>query len=246
MYTTKTKNAILYYGSLIITNLRYYSMEKLTPVQLKALTFIRLAISKSGTTPTLRELCEHMGYSAIGSAQDLIAALRKKGFLEEPSRQSARSLVPTLAAKDISHSFEDEETDPFTFVLPCLGSVPAGNPIEAIEERIGTLRMSTSMLPKPHPPRSALFALKAKGESMINAGILDGDWLVVASQNTAPVSSIVVARLEGDATVKRLMKDKQRGWYLKPENPNFNPTYAEDRPFEIIGKVVALQRSILH
>ncbi len=183
-----------------------------------------------------------MGYSAIGSAQDLIAALRRKGFLEEPTNQAARAFVPTVAAKDF---FEDDRTedDPFTFILPCLGSVPAGNPVEAIEDRVGTLRISVAMIPKPHPPRDSLFALRAKGESMIQAGILDGDWLVVASQNSAPVSSIVVARVEGDATVKRLMRDKERGWYLKPENPTFKPTFAQDRPFEVIGRVVALQRS---
>ncbi|MCX6126290.1 MAG: transcriptional repressor LexA [Proteobacteria bacterium] len=217
-------------------------MDKLTPIQLKALSYIRTSMDRNGTTPTLRELCHHMGYSAIGSAQDLIAALRRKGFLEETSKQSARSLVPTVAARDI---FEDADDvyDPFTLVLPCLGSVPAGSPIEAIEDRIGTLRISASMIPKPHPPKESLFALKAKGESMIHAGILDGDWLVVASQKSAPIASIVVARLDGDATVKRLMKDQNRGWYLKPENPLFKPNYAEDRPFEIIGKVVALQRS---
>jgi len=188
-------------------------MEKLTPIQLKALTFIRGEMARSGTAPTLRELCQHMGYSAIGSAQDLIAALRRKGFLEEPAKQIARALVPTTAARDILPPNEEEEDDPFTFVLPCLGAVPAGNPTQAVEDRIGTLRMSTSMIPKPHPPRSALFALKAKGESMIHAGILDGDWLVVASQKSAPANSIVVARFEDDATVKRLMKDKSRAGF---------------------------------
>lgn len=219
-------------------------MEKLTPVQLKALTYIRAALDKSGTTPTLRELCQHMGYSAIGSAQDVIAALRRKGFLEEPTKQSARAFVPTIAGRDVFDDDEREmEEDPFTLALPCLGAVPAGNPVEAIEDRIGTLRISTSMIPKPVPARNLMFALRAKGESMIQAGILDGDWLVVASQNSAPNQSIVVARVDGDATVKRLMKDRSRGWYLKPENPLFKPTFAEDRPFEIIGRVVALQRS---
>lgn len=217
-------------------------MEKLTPIQLKAMTFIRGSMDKTGTTPTLRELCEHMGYSAIGSAQDLIAALRRKGFLEEPSKQTARSLVPTIAGRDLIEE-DDQPFDPFTLALPCLGAVPAGNPVEAVEDRIGTLRISTSMIPKPMPARESMFALRAKGESMIHAGILDGDWLVVASQNSAPVQSIVVARVDGDATVKRLMKDRSRGWYLKPENPAFKPTFAEDRPFEIIGRVVALQRA---
>jgi repressor LexA len=219
------------------------SMDKLTPTQLKALSFIRSAMESTGSAPTLREICQFMGYSAVGSAQDLISALRRKGFLEEPSKQAARSIVPTVAGRDIVPTNENEDDDPFTLILPCLGAVPAGNPVEAIEDRIGTLRMSASMLPKPTPPRASLFALRAKGESMIGAGIMDGDWLVVTGQQTAPASSIVVARLEGEATVKRLMKDRTRGWFLKPENPAFKPVYAEERPFEIIGKVVALQRS---
>ena len=219
-------------------------MDKLTPIQLKALTFIRASISSTGTTPTLRELCEHMSYSAIGSAQDVIAALRRKGYLEEPTKQSARSLKPTFAAKDLLESADVDEDDPFTFALPCLGAVPAGNPLEAVEERVGTLRISKSMIPRPTPPRDSLFALRAKGESMIGAGILDGDWLVVASQKSVAPQSIVVARVDGDATVKRLMKDKTRGWFLKPENPTFRPIYADERPFDIIGRVVALQRSL--
>jgi repressor LexA len=218
-------------------------MEKLTSTQLKALLYIQGTVTRTGTTPTLRELCDHMGYSAIGSAQDIIAALRRKGFLEEPSKQAARSLVPTVAAHDMMTPPEEDD-DPFSFVLPCLGAVPAGNPVEAIEDRIGTLRISRSLIPKPHPSKEQLFALRAKGESMIQAGILDGDWLVVSSQKSAPINSIVVARIDGDATVKRLMRDKARGYFLQPENPAFKPTFAEDRPFDIIGKVIALQRAL--
>ena len=220
-------------------------MEKLTPTQLKALSFIRAAMESTGTAPTLREICQFMGYSAVGSAQDLISALRRKGFLEEPAKQAARAIVPTLAGRDITGESEQDDEDPFTLTLPCLGAVPAGNPVEAVEDRIGTLRMSVAMLPKPTPPRKSLFALRANGESMIGAGILDGDWLVVSSQQTAPANSIVVARLEGEATVKRLMKDRSRGWFLKPENTAFKPVYAEDRSFEIIGRVIALQRGML-
>lgn len=219
-------------------------MDKLTPTQLKALAYIRSTMDSTGSAPTLREICQFMGYSAVGSAQDLISALRRKGFLEEPSKQAARAIVPTVAARDMLSDDEEESEDPFTFALPCLGAVPAGNPLEAVEDRVGTLRISKSMIAKPIPPKDSLFALRAKGESMIGAGILDGDWLVVASQQSAPTNSIVVARVEGEATVKRLMKDRARGWYLKPENPEFKPIFAEDRPFEVIGKVIALQRGM--
>jgi repressor LexA len=226
-------------------------MEKLTTPQLKALLFIKDSLSKSGTIPTLRELCQHMGYSAIGSAQDVVSALRKKGFLMDQGKQAARSLVPTLAASDMMENLvdnrsrgqsDDHESDPWTLSIPCLGTVPAGNPVEAIEDHVGVLRISKSMLSTSDGKSKNLFALKAKGQSMVQAGIFDGDWLVVASQNSAPISSIVVARVDGDATVKRLMKDPQKGYFLKPENPEFKPTFAQDRPFEIVGRVLALQR----
>jgi repressor LexA len=216
-------------------------MTKLTPTQSKALDFIRTSIDKSGMAPTLRELCAHMGYKAIGSAQDVITALRKKGFLLENDRQAARSYQLSTIARRSRHT--PSEGDANTFVIPCLGLVPAGNPVEAVEDHIGTLRMSIALLPKPQPPADELFALRAKGDSMVGAGILDGDWLVVRIQDEAPKDSIVVARLDGDVTVKRLMQERGKGWYLQPENPRFEPIYASEQPFEVVGRVVALQRA---
>lgn len=216
-------------------------MTKLTDTQARALAYIKTSIDRGGVAPTLRELCSHMGYSAVGSAQDVIAALRRKGFLQETDRQSARAFVPTKRANGFVRT--PEEGDPNTYVIPCLGAVPAGNPVEAVEEQIGTLRMSIGMLPKPQPRADELFALQASGESMVGAGILNGDWLVVKVQNEAPKDSIVVARMEGDVTVKRLKQDK-KGWYLQPENPAFHPIHAVDHPFEIVGQVIALQRAL--
>jgi len=222
-------------------------MEKLTKIQTKVLKFIRSSVETSGCAPTLREICDYMGYSAIGSAQDLVAALRKKGYLQESDRQAARRLVLTPVARQItdkkSRQISAIGEDPNTFVIPCLGYVPAGSPTEATEAQIGTLRLSIGMLPKPAPKQDELFALKATGDSMVGAGILDGDWLVVRCENEAPKKSIVVARLEDSVTVKRLMRDRKRGWYLQPENPRLSPIFADERPFEIVGRVVALQRS---
>lgn len=218
-------------------------MSKLTDTQSKALAYIRSSIEKSGVAPTLREICSHMGYSAVGSAQDLVSALRRKGFLEENERQSARTFVLTKYARH--QTVTPEEGDFNTFVIPCLGTVPAGNPVEAHESHIGTMRMSISMLSKPYPRADELFALRATGESMINAGILDGDWLVVKVDKDPPKESIVVARVDGDVTVKRLCRDKARGWFLQPENPRFAPIYADDAEFDLVGRVVALQRSVL-
>jgi repressor LexA len=216
-------------------------MDKLTATQSKALSFIREATHRNSVPPSLRELCEYMGYSAIGSAQDLVNALRRKGYLANPDKQAARNLTVTREA------LRDPglESTPEMLVVPCLGAVPAGNPLEAVEERVGTLRMSTSMFGKNIPSPRELFALRASGSSMVDAGILDGDWLVVRGCKNAAAGSIVVARTEsGDATVKRLMRDKSRGWYLKPENAGFKPIFAAEKPFEVIGQVVALQRQM--
>lgn len=218
-------------------------MAKLTPTQAKTLDFIKSTIDRSGIAPTLREICSHMGYSSIGSAQDVVSALRKKGFLHDSGKQVARSLILTPRAR--SQKMTPAEDDPNTFVIPCLGAVPAGNPVQAVEEHVGTLRMSISLLPKPYPKADELFALKADGDSMVGAGIMSGDWLVVKVQNEATKESIVVARLDGEVTVKRLMHDNHRGWFLQPENPRFQPLFANENPFELIGRVVALQRVLV-
>ena len=220
-------------------------MDKLTPTQTKVFGYIESKIASSGVAPTLREICGHMGYSAVGSAQDVVAALRRKGFLMETEKQAARSIVvvPTKKHKKTS-ALRLIDSDPNTYEIPLLGSVPAGNPVEALENQIGTMRLSMALLPSPRPSREELFALRATGQSMVGAGILDGDWLVVRSQNEASEQAIVVARLDQDVTVKRLCKDARRGWYLKPENELYQAKYADENSFAIVGQVLALQRSL--
>lgn len=222
------------------------SSDILTQIQEKALNYILDHSQRKGAAPTLRELCDFMGYRAIGSAQDLVRALRKKGYLVKPDRQKARALGLTEKASSLFNSTFNSATsmfspDPNSFEIYCLGSVPAGNPVEAVEERVGTLRMSMAMFSKPIKDQGKLFAVQASGLSMVNAGICDGDWLVVESVEEASVGDIVIARLSDDATVKRLLKD-QRGWFLQPENDDFSPIYADVDPFSVVGKVVALQR----
>jgi len=215
-------------------------MDKLTDRQRKALEFIKRQTARLGYTPTIRELCDYMGYKAIGSAQDVIASLRHKGYLQTPIKQTARSLILSDRAKQLDRRGNNSQD---SISIPCLGSVPAGKPLEAIEEIVGYINISPALLPRPSPPSSQLFALRARGHSMSGAGILDHDWLIVRSQNEALSGCIVVARTGEEATVKRLMKDKHKGWFLQPENPEFEPIFASIQPFEIMGKVVALQRS---
>lgn len=213
---------------------------KLTKIQAKALEFIRTSLERTGTSPTLRELCAYMGYSAIGSAQDLVAALRRKGFLHTPLKQSARSLVLTPKAIALREPSHQSTAD--TYVIHCLNSVPAEDPLTAVEERTGTLRMSVGMFSRPYPSPKTMFALKAMGDSMIDAGIFAGDWLVVNKQDEAEPGEIVVARVAGEISIKRIMKDRL-GWYLKPENNAYSIIRpSEGVPFEIVGRIIAIQR----
>jgi len=219
-------------------------MDDLTPPQTKALDYIRSSVANSGSPPTLREICSYMGYKAIGSAQDLISALRKKGYLSVPSKQAARALLLTDKALQTDLHNEQSRSAADAWSVPCLGAVPAGCPLEAIEHHVGVLVIAPELLPRPRPRPEQLFALRAEGESMIGAGIMDGDWLIVHSQNDADAGQIVVARIDGEATVKRLLKDV-RGWFLQPENPSFSRKYADEvQSFDVIGRVVALQRSL--
>lgn len=218
----------------------------LTPTQQKALEFIYTTIKDEGTPPTLREICQYMGYKAIGSAQDLVSALNKKGFVSTPKKKISRALRLTdqgigLFSKPQAISATHNES---IFQVPCLGYVPAGDPLEAIEEDSESLMLSKSVFKSPLPKQKNLFAVRAVGSSMMNAGILDGDWLVVNSQSEAPKGNIVIARLEDGVTCKRLMEDKQKGMYLKPENEEFFNIYGSDVSFEILGRVVALHRTI--
>lgn len=241
------------------------NLEKLTPTQEKALRYIEYSVHREGLAPTLREICEYMGYSAVGSAQDLVRALKRKGYLKSFERRAARSLIPSsmpvkpfellesgLTVDGFSSKEAKRHTDCVsigeafaeTIYLPILGQVPAGIPIEAHENHLGQFPLSLSLLPQPTPKVDELFVLKATGDSMIGAGILEGDWLVVKKSKTPEHGAIVVARVDGAVTVKRLVNDRKLSWCLQPENPQYQTLVGKEQPFELVGHVVALQRSI--
>ena len=223
-------------------------MKQLTEKQKSALLVIHNHIEKNGFSPSYRDLCSLMGYKAIGSAQDVVRSLKKKGFLDDGKKNVARCLSLTELAKETLNIKTEEVAtsfvESFSYNVPCLGSVPAGNPIEAIENPIGTLSISSDLLSSESTKSNPIFALKADGQSMIEAGILSGDWLIVRFQQNADLGDIVIAKIDEDATVKRFMKDNSLGYYLKAENPSFSNIYAKEQPFHIVGKVIGLQRSI--
>lgn|GEM_PF-720420 len=216
---------------------------KLTKIQAKALEFIRSSLERSGTAPTLRELCAFMSYSAIGSAQDLVAALRRKGFLHTPDKQSARSLVLTPKAIAL-HEPTHQSTDT-TFIIPCFEDVSLINPLDNIEDRVETLRMSISMFPRPYPAPEKLFAFKQSGNSMIDAGILNGDWAIISYSNEVEPGRIACVKVGDTSGLYRVMKDRD-GWYLRPENTSHEIIRTDElNPnFQVIGEVIGIQRVI--
>ncbi len=216
---------------------------KLTKIQAKALEFIRSSLERSGTAPTLRELCAFMSYSAIGSAQDLVAALRRKGFLHTPDKQSARSLVLTPKAIAL-HEPTHQSTDT-TFIIPCFEDVSLINPLDNVEDRVETLRMSISMFPRPYPAPEKLFALKQFGNSMIDAGILNGDWAIISYSSEVEPGRIACVKVGETSGLYRIMKDRE-GLYFRPENTSHEIIRADElNPnFQVIGEVIGIQRVI--
>lgn len=198
---------------------------KLTERQKTVLEFIRTQISHHGISPTIREIGKFMKISSTNGVRMHINALIKKGYLKK-NKHIARGLVLTSQiAQEI-------------LKVPIVGSVPAGLPIDAIENIEGELAIDASFLPKGDS-----FSLKVMGDSMKNAGILDGDIVMVKKQNIAQQGDIIVAIIGDEATVKRYFKE-QSHIKLQPENSDFDPIIIDSNSpeFRIAGKVVGLIR----
>lgn len=186
----------------------------LTPKQNTIYKFIQKFIEESHVPPSLREIGAHLGLS-VGTIQDQVEAIRRKGFLLKEGMK-ARGLKMAMAAGQVA----------------ILGRVHAGSLHAAIENVEGYLPVGSSLAASKH------FALKVRGDSMIEAGILDGDMVIVRVQSVAENGDVVVARVDDDATVKRLRR-KGTKTYLEPANPHY-PNI--EGPFALLGVVVEVRR----
>ncbi len=197
--------------------------SSLTPKQLRVLIFIRDFSSARGYAPTMQELADEFGVSKV-TVFEHIAALQKKGYLKR-SRHKARSL---RLSDDID--FPDEKST----CLPLVGTIAAGQPIEAIEER--EVLDLEDMFVTPHET----FVLQVRGDSMVEDNICDGDFVVVEKRDTAADGETVVALLDdGEATLKRIYRERQ-GVRLQPANPNYKPIVVQD--VRVQGVVVGVVR----
>jgi len=199
-------------------------MQPLTERQQQVLSFITSYIDNNGYPPSQREIASHLGISGTPPVIKHLDALAKKGFLKRDS--SSRSIAVTAPATD-------------TVSLPIVGTVRAGQLTMAVEDIQGYMSVDRF---NQHGGR---FFLRVKGDSMINAAICDGDYALVRPQETADNRDIVVAMVEGEATLKEFFREKGQ-IRLQPRNPNMKPIIIKEGSADvtIIGKVVGIFRSM--
>lgn len=200
----------------------------LTTRQLKILQAIKAALVTNGYPPSMREIGAAAGLASPASVQYQLQALEKKGFIRrDPTR--GRALEVLLPGENPAEPVK-------TRLVPLVGQIAAGGPIlaeQAIEE--------TFPLPESIVGQGELFMLKVKGDSMIDAAICDGDFVVIRSQKGCEKGEIVAAMIDGEATVKTFSMKDGHIWLL-PANDSFAPINGDD--CEILGKVTAVLRSV--
>ena len=199
----------------------------LTKKQKEFYDFIVAYNQEHGHSPTQKEIKDHFGLKSFGSVQKYLQYLTKEGLLESQWNQRR-----SLEIKDEIESDSDH--------IPLLGLVAAGNPIEAIENPTNTIAVPRAFLKGGYK----YFALTVKGDSMIEAGILEGDVIVCRSTKEARNGQIVVAVIDGEATVKTISYQK-KSIELLPSNKNYSPIVVDETvgDFKIVGNLVGLLRS---
>lgn len=223
---------------------------ELTARQEQLLRSIEVFIGRFGYPPSIRELAKRMAIASPRGVQRHLEALAKKGFIKRNSLArgiqiikgklgSARETLSALPDKISALSDSLLEKIPAR-VLPLLGRVAAGTPITAEQNVEEMIAVPAALAPTS---RGDQFILRVKGDSMIDDHIQEGDMVIVRQQSTAETGQIVVAMIEGEATVKRFYQEKDR-IRLEPANKNYQPIYAEGAQVTIIGRVTGLLRSL--
>ena len=203
------------------------AQDKITAKQQEILEYIKNTILNKGYPPAVREICEAVHLKSTSSVHSHLAALEEKGYIRrDPTKPR------TIEILDDSFNFNRREM----VNIPVIGTVAAGEPILA-EDRIEDY----FPFPAEALPNAETFMLNVKGESMIDAGILPGDRLIVEQRSTAENGEIVVALLDDSATVKRYYKEKDH-YRLQPENASMDPIITDH--VDILGKVIGLIRLI--
>lgn len=203
-------------------------IQTLTESQRRLLQAIEAHLTRTGTSPTMRELADELGYG-VANVFKQIQRLERNGYISRVAGKS-RSI------KVLRHSSDDEVVG--LVAIPLVGTVVAGHPLWSPENVQGELLVEQTVV-----RTGRHFALRVVGESMRDAGIGPGDLVIVRQQPLADHRDIVVALLNDEATVKRL-HSREGEIFLLPENPHFSPIpVGADDDLRIVGKVVAIRRS---
>jgi len=234
--------------------------ERLTDRQRQILDFISASIAERGYPPTLREIGEHFGIRSTNGVNDHLKALEKKGYLRREDLKS-RAMRPVFDGNGNGNGNGHGGGYPATDVIgrfgnvvpihdlaqdlievPIVGRVAAGEPLLAVENVEDTVKVDRFFVGGARE----VFGLRVVGESMIEDGIVDGDYVFVKKTPTANQGDIVVAMIEGEATVKRYYPEGERIRF-QPANANMEPIFVHRREFrsvDIIGVVVGVYRKI--
>lgn len=201
------------------------AQEKITPKQQEILEYIKETILKKGYPPAVREICEAVRLKSTSSVHSHLETLEEKGYIRrDPTKPRTIEIIDdcfNLTRREVVN-------------VPLLGTVAAGQPLLAEENIENYYPIPVELL-----PNSETFMLNVKGNSMVNAGIFDGDQLIVEQCSTAHDGEIVVALVDDSATVKRFYKEE--GYYrLQPENDQMEPILVDH--LEILGRVIGLFR----
>jgi repressor LexA len=219
----------------------------LTPRQRRVLEVIRDSVERRGYPPSMREIGEAVGLTSSSSVSHQLATLERKGFLRrDPNRPRAIEVRhPDSPARGAASAAEPTQVDtetgygdhrPAPTYIPVLGQIAAGGPIvaeEAIED--------VFPMPRQLVGEGTLFLLQVRGDSMVDAAICDGDWVVVRQQPVADNGEIVAAMIEGEATVKTYKRKDGNVW-LMPHNPAYEPIPGNEAT--ILGRVTAVLRRV--
>ena len=219
---------------------RLHSVDSsLTERQRTILNVIRESVTTRGYPPSIREIGDAVGLTSTSSVAHQLRTLERKGYLRrDPNRPRAvdvRGADDDVAAAPATEVAGSDALPEPTYV-PVLGRIAAGGPIlaeEAVED--------VFPLPRELVGEGTLFLLKVVGDSMVEAAICDGDWVVVRQQNVADNGDIVAAMLDGEATVKTFKRAGGQVW-LMPHNPAFDPIPGNDAT--VLGKVVTVIRKV--
>jgi repressor LexA len=225
----------------------------LTPRQRKVLEVIRGSVERRGYPPSMREIGEAVGLTSSSSVSHQLATLERKGFLRrDPNRPRAIEVrhpdagqheagpahAPSYDGGGSVHDLETGSGDvrPSAAYVPVVGRIAAGGPIlaeQAVED--------VFPLPKQVVGEGTLFLLQVRGDSMVDAAICDGDWVVVRQQQVADNGDIVAAMIDGEATVKTFKRRDGHVW-LMPHNPAYDPIPGDEAT--VLGRVTAVLRRV--